>query len=126
MARPSTDLDEFWPCYVSQHLNPTNRQLHFAGTTAGLACLGAAVATRRASWLPIGLGLGYGLAWIGHLVFEKNRPATLGEPLLSLRADMRMYRMMWEGRMDGEVRRLKPKLKSRRKTAPARLRPAAA
>ena len=119
------DLDEFWPFYVSQHLNPTNRKLHFAGTTAGLACLGAAVTTRRGSWLPIGLGLGYGLAWIGHFFFEKNRPATFGEAWLSLQADMKMYRLTWEGRMDDEVRRLGPKLKARRAARP-KLRPATA
>jgi len=30
---------EFWPFYVSQHLKPGTRLLHFIGTTAVIACV---------------------------------------------------------------------------------------
>ena len=43
-------LEEFWPFYVAQHLNPVNRMFHFAGTTFGLICLAAALATFRAGF----------------------------------------------------------------------------
>ena len=92
-------FDEFWPYYVAEHRNATNRKLHFAGTTFGLLCLGGAARDPRL--LLVGLIGAYGLAWIGHFFFEKNRPATFKHPLLSLRADFKMYGLMWRGRMWG-------------------------
>jgi hypothetical protein len=56
-------------------------------------------------WLAAMPFAGYGFAWIGHFVFEKNKPATFTYPLWSLRGDFRMYRLMWLGRMDPEVKR---------------------
>src|SRR5690606_18340779 len=50
--------------------------------------------------------LGYGPAWIGHFVFEKNVPATFGHPLWSLRADFVMLGKMILGTMDAEVARV--------------------
>jgi hypothetical protein len=38
--------------------------------------------------LPI---IGYGFAWIGHFVFEKNKPATFKYPLYSFIGDWVMW-----------------------------------
>ena len=49
---------------------------------------------------------GYGMAWVGHYVFEKNRPATFGSPkhaVWSLRGDFRMWKHMVMGTMAGEL-----------------------
>ena len=35
--------------------------------------------------------IGYGFAWIGHFVFEKNRPATFIYPIYSLTGDFKMW-----------------------------------
>ena len=45
-----SSLDEFWPFYLSQHLNRTNRRLHFAGTTLALVLM-AIAAVRHAPLL---------------------------------------------------------------------------
>jgi hypothetical protein len=37
--------------------------------------------------------VGYGFAWVGHFVFEKNRPATFKYPFYSLLGDFKMF---WE------------------------------
>ena len=103
-----SDFEEFWPFYVGQHSKVGTRALHFAGTTLGLLCVAAALADRRPAFLGAGLVLSYGLAWIGHFVIEKNRPATFQHPLWSLRGDFRMYGLMWRGRMTGEAERLMP------------------
>jgi hypothetical protein len=36
--------------------------------------------------------IGYGFAWVGHFVFEKNRPATIKYPWLSLQGDVRLLK----------------------------------
>ena len=96
--------EEFWPYYVAQHRHPVNRRLHFVGTTLVLICLGLAV-LRSPVWLLAMPLAGYGFAWIGHFVFERNKPATFTHPLWSLRGDFRMYRLLWLGRMTPEIRR---------------------
>jgi hypothetical protein len=96
--------EEFWPFYVSQHLHPTNRQLHFIGTSLVLASVVASLLVSPA-WLVAAPLAGYGFAWVGHFFFEKNRPATFTYPLWSLRGDFRMYRLMLLGRMAPEVAR---------------------
>jgi len=103
-------LDEFWPFYVSQHLNPTNRRLHFVGTTMGLVFLALSVLLFAPALIFAALIAGYGFAWVGHFFFEKNRPATFTYPWLSFRADFRMYATMWRGEMSAEIARLKPEL----------------
>jgi hypothetical protein len=96
-------FEEFWPYYVSQHSNATCRALHFAGTTLAFGCLAASPALPPL--LAAAPVVGYGLAWIGHFVFEKNVPATFGHFAWSLRSDMRMWRLMLTGRMGPEVDR---------------------
>jgi len=96
-----TSFAEFWPYYVSQHLNPVNRWLHFVGTTGAMACVAAT------PFFPPALAaapvVGYGLSWIGHLAIEKNKPATWGNPLWSLRGDLKMWSLMVRGKMNAEV-----------------------
>jgi hypothetical protein len=83
-------FEEFWPYYLSQHRDPTNRKLHFAGTTAALLCLAVALLGKRGFFLLTPIA-GYGFAWAGHFFFEKNRPAAFEQPLWSLRADLLMW-----------------------------------
>jgi hypothetical protein len=96
--------EAFWPFYVSQHRNPMNRRLHFIGTTLVLASLSAGVLVSP-RWAFLAPFAGYGFAWVGHLAFERNRPATFTYPFWSLRADFRMFRRMLAGSMDRELER---------------------
>lgn len=99
-------FEEFWPFYVSQHRRHGTRVLHFAGMTLGFLFLAYAVASAKPVFLFWGLVAGYGLAWAGHFFIEKNRPATLQYPFWSFVGDMKMYGLMWRGRMTAEVERL--------------------
>ena len=98
---------EFWPFYVNQHLKPGTRLLHFAGTTAVIVCVIAAIVRREWWLLLLGPVVAYGPAWIAHLFVERNRPATFTHPLWSLVGDFHMYGLMWTGRMEQEIRRLR-------------------
>ena len=106
MDAPFRNFEEFWPHYVGEHRRPITRQLHFIGTTAGIL-LAIAAAVLLSPWLLLAVPVAaYGLAWIGHFFIEGNKPATFRHPLWSLWGDIRMYGLMWRGRMDAEVERL--------------------
>lgn len=97
-------FEEFWPYYVSQHQDPTCRKLHFIGTSIALGCV--AIAPLYPAALLAAPVAGYGMAWIGHFVFEKNRPASWGGVKAfawSLRGDLRMWKHMAMGTMDAEL-----------------------
>lgn len=109
MDKALKTYEDFWPFYVSQHLDPTNRALHFVGTSLVLVFLGAGILVSP-WWLLAMPVAGYGFAWAGHFFFERNRPATFTYPVWSLRADFRMYRFTWLGRMGGEIARAEASL----------------
>ncbi|MES2638433.1 MAG: DUF962 domain-containing protein [Myxococcota bacterium] len=98
-TRTFRDFEEFWPYYLGEHASAFNRWLHFGGTTTVILTAAAAVLTLN-PWLLLALPVvGYGPAWVGHFIVERNRPATFQHPLWSLRGDFRMYGMMWRGRL---------------------------
>jgi hypothetical protein len=103
--QPIQSFEEFWPHYVRAHAHKGNRMLHFAGTSAAMACVAAAILTRKPKLLALAPVLGYGAAWIGHFGVEKNTPATFGHPLWSLASDFVMWWKIATGTMDAEVER---------------------
>jgi hypothetical protein len=82
---------EFYPFYLSEHRNTTCRALHFIGTSIGLVCLIAAVATKLWWLIAVGIVQGYAWAWVGHFGFEKNKPASFKQPLYSFIGDWVMW-----------------------------------
>jgi len=105
MKQEFKSLAEFYPFYLSEHRNGTCRSLHFVGT--GLVLIVAAIAivtqTPALGWaLPV---IGYGFAWVGHFVFEKNKPATFDYPGYSFLSDWIMFKDLLLGRipMFGEL-----------------------
>src|SRR5579863_1391600 len=82
---------DFYPYYLTEHARPLNRGLHFAGTTLVIALVIAAFAVQNAWYLLVVPIAGYGFAWVGHFMFEKNKPATFKYPLYSLGSDFVMY-----------------------------------
>ena len=117
MPQSFNSFDEFWAFYLRAHGKPQTRALHIAGTMLSIAFLAAALAALGSdprsplSWL-IGAALagcaalaGYGFAWIGHFVFEGNRPATFEHPLWSLLADLRMSWLWATGILKPELER---------------------
>ncbi len=82
---------EFYPFYLSQHSHPVCRRLHVAGSTLVLLTLLAAVLTQQWMLLWAVPVLGYGFAWVGHFVFEHNKPATFQHPWYSLMGEWVMF-----------------------------------
>lgn len=90
---------EFYPYYLGEHADVRCRRLHFAGSWVVLLVVVAAVVSANAWWLVLAPVAGYGFAWVGHYVFEKNRPATFSHPLYSLMGDWRMFWDILRGRV---------------------------
>ncbi len=95
MAEPAVikfnSFKEFYPYYLSEHTNRMCRIMHFVGTSIVVLLIAATVMTRYLGFLWLIPLAGYGFAWIGHFVFEHNRPATFKYPFYSLAGDWVMY-----------------------------------
>ncbi|MHB8578916.1 MAG: Mpo1-like protein [Ignavibacteriaceae bacterium] len=90
---------QFYPFYLSEHQNKVCLRLHFMGT-ALVIFIAVYVLLTFDWWVLILLPVfGYGFAWIGHFVFEKNRPATFQYPLFSLRGDFVMFKDILIGKI---------------------------
>ena len=77
----------FYPYYLTEHGDASNRVLHFIGTAGLLIILIAAIALQKWWMLALIPVCGYGFAWAGHYFIEKNKPATFTYPLYSLASD---------------------------------------
>ena len=94
-----TSCKAFYPYYLAEHRDPRCRLMHFVGSTLVLCIL--VVALFKAAWvwlwlLPVA---GYGFAWLGHALFEKNRPATFKHPWYSFLGDWVMYKDIVTGKL---------------------------
>lgn len=84
---------EFYPFYLSEHQNQICRRLHTMGSILVLLLLSYVLVSQRWTLLLIAPVLGYGLAWVGHFFFEKNKPASFKYPLYSFAGD---WVMLWQ------------------------------
>lgn len=93
----------FYPYYLTEHARPINRYFHFFGTSLVIACFVALLVTSKAWYFAAMPLCGYGFAWFGHFVLEKNRPATFQYPLYSLGSDFVMFWHILTGQIDKKV-----------------------
>ena len=90
MSERYASFREFYPFYLTEHVNPVSRRLHVVGT--GLVILLLVLGIAVSPWFFIAAPIaGYAFAWVGHFAFEKNRPATFRYPLWSLMGDFRLF-----------------------------------
>jgi hypothetical protein len=99
MTKQFQSFKSFYPFYLSQHKNITCRRLHFIGSSLILFTLIYACISQNYIWLWLLPVIGYGFAWLGHFIFEKNKPATFTYPLYSLMGDWVMFKDMLMGKI---------------------------
>lgn len=92
--KPMKSFKEFWPFYLQEHSLAKNRKLHFVGTLLVHFILVYCLFTQQWPLLWLLPLVGYGFAWAGHYLVEKNRPATFKHPLWSLLGDFKMFYLM--------------------------------
>ena len=103
MERKYKTFKDFYPYYLTEHSDPTCRAMHYLGTNGLFAVIAAAILLYNAKWLFLLPVIGYGFAWVGHFVFEKNKPATFQYPLYSLGSDFVMYFHFLTGQIDRKL-----------------------
>ncbi len=85
------DFRSFYPYYLTEHSDSTNRLLHFIGTFLLIVSLVLGFVTGNWLFFILVPVLGYGFAWVGHFFIEKNKPATFTYPIYSLASDFVMF-----------------------------------
>ncbi len=89
----------FYPFYLSQHSNRTCRALHFVGSGLVLLVVAYSFWSGQLMLLLLTPVIGYGFAWVGHYVFEKNVPATFTYPIYSFMGDWIMFKDILFGKI---------------------------
>lgn len=107
MAEPQKfrSYEDFFTFYLEQHADAGNRRMHAVGTLLGLLVAVAAFVMHHPWYALLWIPLGYGFAWSGHYLLEKNKPATFGHPFWSFISDFRMLGLMLTGRLDARMKR---------------------
>ncbi len=96
MGKQFNSFKEFYPFYLSQHQHPICRLLHVIGTFCVICIILTSFnSPPKLLLMPV---IGYGFAWVGHFVFEKNKPATFKNPFYSLMGDFYMFWNIITGR----------------------------
>lgn len=93
----------FYPYYLTEHARPANRALHFIGTAIVIVLAIYSIVTPNHSYFLFVPLAGYGFAWVGHFVLEKNRPATFQYPFYSLGSDFVMFWHILTGQINQKV-----------------------
>lgn len=107
----------FWFFYLGEHAHPTNRALHFIGSSLALLAIGAAIALRAPWFILAALLCGYGFAWIGHFFVEKNRPASFSYFFRSFACDWVMYFYILTGQIGKQLQLLERQTDTRNTTS---------
>ncbi|WP_080649432.1 DUF962 domain-containing protein [Acinetobacter pittii] len=96
---PIKNYQDFYCFYLTEHRNIMSRRLHVVGSSIGIYFFSKAIRKKQAKYVLYGLVAGYANAWVGHFVFEKNKPASFKQPFYSFISDWRMLTDVARGRL---------------------------
>ena len=96
---PIKNYSEFYRFYLTEHRSIMSRRLHATGSSVGIYFFTKAIRQRKPKYFVYGLVSGYACAWVGHFVFEKNKPASFKQPLYSFISDWKMLSDILRGNL---------------------------
>lgn len=129
MSQKFKTFKEFWPEYLRLHSKPITRAVHYAGTLGGIALAATGIIIGAPALIVAAPVFTYGLLFPSHPIFEKNRPATFKNPVMSVGGDFKMLFCFLTGKIDSEFKKhgLDPTGRTgNNQNDPAAVRPAAA
>jgi hypothetical protein len=94
-----TSFKKFYPYYLSEHKLRINKILHIIGSLTSITFIIIIIYIEKYKYIPLFILFGYGCAWIGHFIFEKNRPATFKYPIYSFIGDWMMLKDVLIGKI---------------------------
>ena len=103
---PIKNYSEFYRFYLTEHRSIMSRRLHATGSSVGIYFFTKAIRQRKPKYFVYGLVSGYACAWVGHFVFEKNKPASFKQPLYSFISDWKMLSDILRGNLSLKDRKL--------------------
>lgn len=105
MSEKFKTFKEFWPEYLRLHSKPVTRAVHYAGTLGGIALAATGVIVGAPLLILAAPVFTYGLLFPAHPIFEKNRPATFKNPIMSVGGDFKMLFCFLTGKIDSEFKK---------------------
>ena len=95
-------FDEYWVLYLQAHRKRSTRLVHYVATIIGLSSSGIGLLMLEPIVVGAGIATSYALAIAAHIVFERNRPMILVNPIWGALADLRMTWLGLTGQLDRE------------------------
>jgi hypothetical protein len=105
MSKKFATFKEFWPEYLRLHSKPVTRAIHYSGTLGGIALAATGIALSAPALIIASPLFIYALLLPSHPLFEKNKPATLKNPLMSVGGDFKMLFFWLTGRVRAEYKK---------------------
>jgi len=99
MNSPKTFKD-YYKYYLTLHQNKVCRRLHVVGQLATISLLTYVLYTQVWVLLLLVPLIVYPFAWVGHIFFEKNKPAAWSNPLWAKASDWLMLKDWILGRIE--------------------------
>ena len=93
-------FDEYYEHYLSLHQNKWTRRLHVVGQLATICFVISMVSLKAWIFLALTPFIVYPFAWLGHFLFEKNKPAAWSHPLWAKACDWVMLKDMIVGKVE--------------------------
>ena len=92
-------FDEYYEHYLSLHQNKWTRRLHVLGQLATIFFVISMISMKAWIFLLLTPFVVYPFAWLGHFLFEKNKPAAWSHPLWAKVCDWVMLKDMIIGKV---------------------------